>query len=107
VPGLRAALAAAPAPKVAVSPIVGGRALKGPADQMLASLGHEVSAYGVARILGDAIDGLVIDETDADLAARIETDGPRVRVAQTIMQSDADRVALARVTLDFAAELAR
>jgi LPPG:FO 2-phospho-L-lactate transferase len=107
VPGLRAALAAAPAPKVAVSPIVGGRALKGPADQMLASLGHDVSAHGVARILGGAIDGLVIDEADADLAARIEADGTRVRVAQTVMQSDADRLELARVTLDFAAELAR
>ena len=107
VPGLRAALAAAPGPKVAVSPIIGGRALKGPADQMLASLGHEVSAHGVARILADVIDGLIIDATDAALAVRIEAEGTRVRVAQTIMHSNADRVELARVALDFAAELAR
>src|SRR5215210_6665162 len=50
VPGMMEALASSSAPKVAVSPIVGGRALKGPADKMLASLGHEVSATGVARI---------------------------------------------------------
>jgi LPPG:FO 2-phospho-L-lactate transferase len=107
VPGMRAALAAAPGPKVAVSPIVGGRALKGPADQMLASLGHEVSAAGVAELLADVIDGLVIDTEDAALAERIAARGLRVRVAETIMRSDADRAQLARETLDFAAELAR
>jgi LPPG:FO 2-phospho-L-lactate transferase len=107
VPGLRAALAAARAPKVAVSPIVGGKALRGPADQMLATLGHEVSAYGVAAILGSAIDGLVIDHADEALAARIETLGPRVLVTDTIMTSDDDRARLARETLAFAGDLAR
>ena len=62
VPGMREALASSPVPKVAVSPIVGGRALKGPADRMLASLSHEVSAVGVARMYEGIVDGMVIDE---------------------------------------------
>jgi LPPG:FO 2-phospho-L-lactate transferase len=74
---------------------------------MLASLGHEVSAAGVAELLADVVDGLVIDTEDAALAERIAARGLRVRVAETIMRSDADRAQLARETLDFAAELAR
>src|SRR6185436_21032764 len=69
--GLRSALAAARArgvPIIAVSGIVGGRALKGPADRMLVSLGHESSALGVARLYADWIDTFVIDTVDADLA---------------------------------------
>ena len=66
-PGIREALDDTPAPIVAVSPIVGGRALKGPAAQMLATLGHEVSALGVARLYAGLIDGLVIDEIDREL----------------------------------------
>ena len=65
----------AAAPVVAVSPIVGGRALKGPAAQMLATLGHEVSALGVARLYAELIDGLVIDEVDRELAPAIELTG--------------------------------
>ena len=105
VPGLRAAIRGAPGPRVAVSPIVGGEALKGPAADMLAALGHEVSAVGVAAILGDDIDGLIIDHVDAGLATRIEELGPRVFVTQTVMQSDADRAQLARDTLAFVAAL--
>jgi LPPG:FO 2-phospho-L-lactate transferase len=102
VPGLRAAIEAAPGPRVAVSPIVGGKALKGPADQMLATLGYEVSAAGVAALYGHTIDGLVIDSSDAELAARIEAMGTRVLVTEAVMHSDADRARLARETLDFA-----
>jgi LPPG:FO 2-phospho-L-lactate transferase len=105
-PGMREALADTPAPIVAVSPIVGGRALKGPAAQMLATLGHEVSALGVARLYAGLIDGLVIDEVDRELAPVIELAGPRVLVTPTVMGDEADRRRLATEALDFAASLA-
>jgi LPPG:FO 2-phospho-L-lactate transferase len=106
-PGLREALVDTPAPIVAVSPIVGGYALKGPAAQMLATLGHEVSALGVARIYADEIDGFVIDEVDRELGPAIELLGPRVLVTATVMGDEADRRRLAVEVLDFAAALAR
>ena len=105
VPGLRDLLAAAHGPRVAVSPIVGGRALKGPADQMLAALGHEVSAYGVAKLYQGLIDGMVIDETDAALAPRIADLGMRVQVAPTIMRDARDRTGLAAAVLGFCGEI--
>ena len=80
---------------VAVSPIVGGRALKGPADTMLASLGFEASALGVARLYEGLIDIFVIDETDAHLAPQIAELGMRTLVAPTIMQTPLDSRALA------------
>jgi LPPG:FO 2-phospho-L-lactate transferase len=100
-------MADTPAPIVAVSPIVGGHALKGPAAQMLATLGHEVSALGVARLYADVIDGLVIDEVDRELGPTIELLGPRVLVTATVMGDEADRRQLAVEVLDFAASLAR
>jgi LPPG:FO 2-phospho-L-lactate transferase len=105
-PGIRAALDDADAPIVAVSPIVGGRALKGPAAQMLATLGHEVSALGVARLYADLIDGIVIDAVDRDLAAAIEPLGPRVLVTETVMGGEEDRRRLASEVLDFTRSLA-
>jgi LPPG:FO 2-phospho-L-lactate transferase len=106
-PGMREAIAGTSAPVVAVSPIVGGRALKGPAAQMLATLGHEVSALGVARLYANVVDGLVIDEVDCELVPAIELAGPRVLVTETVMGDEADRRRLAAEVLDFAAELAR
>jgi len=105
VPGIRDRIAGCRAPRVAVSPIVGGKALRGPADQMLATLGHEVSAAGVARIYAGLIDGMVIDEADAALAPQIADLGMRVAVAPTVMHDEADRVALAEVVLGFCATL--
>jgi LPPG:FO 2-phospho-L-lactate transferase len=106
-PGMREALGATTAPIVAVSPIVGGRALKGPAAQMLATLGHEVSALGVARLYAGLIDGIVIDEVDADLLPDIELLGMRALVTRTVMGGEDDRRRLAREVLDFANSLAR
>jgi LPPG:FO 2-phospho-L-lactate transferase len=102
VPGLRDLLTRAPAPKVAVSPIIGGRALKGPADQMLAGLGHDVSSLGVARLYQDFLDGLVLDEEDAALAPEVEALGMRVLVTRTIMGGADDRRRLAGEVLAFA-----
>jgi LPPG:FO 2-phospho-L-lactate transferase len=106
VPGMRELLWAALAPRVAVSPIVGGRALKGPADRMLADLGMESSAYGVAALYRDLLTGFVLDTADADEAPRIEALGMRTLVTDTVMRSVADRERLAREVLAFAADLA-
>ncbi len=102
VAGMREALEAAPATKVAVSPIIGGRALKGPADRMLASLGHEVSAAGVARLYAEIVDRFVIDDADESLAADVEATGVAVDVLQTVMRADGDRRTLASALLDLA-----
>jgi LPPG:FO 2-phospho-L-lactate transferase len=93
--GVREALAKAPAPKVAVSPIVAGTALKGPADRMLASMGHETSALGVARLYTGVVDRFVVDTADADLRTSIEGLGMSVDVLPTVMRTDDDRRALA------------
>lgn len=98
-PGMREALAGASAPKVAVSPIVAGRALKGPADRMLASLGHEATALGVARLYAGLVDRFVIDERDAELRPGIEALGMAVEVLPTVMRTDDDRRALAAALL--------
>ena len=105
-PGIRAALERTEAPIVAVSPIVGGRALKGPAAQMLATLGHEVSALGVARLYASLVDGMVIDAADRELTAEIERLGPRVLVTETVMGDEGDRRRLAAEVLEFAGSLA-
>lgn len=105
VPGMRAAVEEARAPKVGISPIVGGKALKGPADTMLASLGHEVSALGVARLYAGLLDGFVIDAADADQREAIERLGMRVCVTDTVMRDEAGRQRLGSAVLEFAAGL--
>jgi LPPG:FO 2-phospho-L-lactate transferase len=90
-------------PVLAVSGIVGGKALKGPADRMLTSLGLESSALGVARILADLLDGFVLDELDRSLEAGIGALGVRTLVTDTVMADDAGRARLARAVLEFAA----
>jgi LPPG:FO 2-phospho-L-lactate transferase len=92
-------------PIVAVSPIIGGKALKGPADRMLASLGHESSALGVARLYAGLATGFVLDTVDAALAPAIEQLGLRALVTDTIMSDDPARIRLARDVLAFAREL--
>jgi LPPG:FO 2-phospho-L-lactate transferase len=80
---------------VAVSGIIGGKALKGPADRMLASLGHEASALGVARGYAGLIDAFVLDTVDAALAPAVEALGIRAVVTDTIMADDASRARFA------------
>jgi len=101
--GVRDALIAAHALRIAVSPIIGGRALKGPADRMLTSLGHESSAIGVARLYTGLIDRFVLDVADAELAPAIEALGMSADVLPTVMRGDADRAALAAAILALAA----
>ena len=99
--GVRAALTAARVPRIAVTPIVGGQAIKGPAAKMLAELGHDVSALGVARYYRGLIDGFMLDKEDAALATEIEALGMRVRVADTMMRNDEDKRRLAADALAF------
>ena len=94
-PGVKEALRAA-RPVVAVSPIVGGQALKGPAAKIMRELGVEPSALEVARYYRGIVDALVIDRTDAALAPAIEALGLRTLVTDSVMRSDADRARLAR-----------
>ena len=93
--GMRAALKSTSAPKVAVSPIVAGRALKGPADRMLASLGHDATAIGVAHMYAGLIDRFILDRADAELAGEVEALGMSAGVLDTVMRDDGDRAALA------------
>ena len=96
VPGVREALRETPATVVAISPIVGGKALKGPAADMLRDLGHEVSACGVAAMYADFIDLFVLDRLDAHLEAEIRTLGSQVVVTNTLMNSLQDKQQLAQ-----------
>jgi LPPG:FO 2-phospho-L-lactate transferase len=82
--------------RVGVSPIIGGKALKGPAARMLASLGHEVSAAAVARIYGDLLTHWVVDTVDAESADRIRDLGIEPVVLESVMSGAADRARLAR-----------
>jgi len=91
---------------VAVSGIVGGKALKGPADRMLASLGEESSALGVARHLVPLISRFVLDRVDVGLQEEISTLGVETLVADTIMTDDAARARLAEEVLAFATSTA-
>jgi LPPG:FO 2-phospho-L-lactate transferase len=102
VPGVRDALVARRTRVVAVSPIVAGAAIKGPADRLLVELGHESSAAGVARLHAEWAGTLVIDEQDRLLAGRVEAAGVRAVVAPTLMSTPERAADLARVVLDAA-----
>jgi LPPG:FO 2-phospho-L-lactate transferase len=102
IPGVREALAACRAPVVAVSPVIGGKAVKGPTVKMMAELGLEASARAVAARYGELIDGFVLDHADAADASAIRQ---RVTLAATLMTTLEDREALARVTLNAVAAI--
>jgi LPPG:FO 2-phospho-L-lactate transferase len=97
--GFRDALLKTKARKVAVSPIIAGAPLKGPADKLLKGLGLEVSAYSVAKLYADFLDVFVIDFADALEKRRIEELGVEVKVTNTIMRSLSDKLSLAKVVL--------
>ncbi len=92
-------------PAVAVSPIVGGEAIKGPAAKMMLELGLDVSPAGVAKRYAGIIGGFVMDEVDAALTSQVATTGLRVRMAQSIMRTDADRASLARECIEMLGEV--
>lgn len=99
VAGIGDALMRRRASVVAVSPIVAGAALKGPADRLLTELGHEASVVGVARLYAPLASTLVIDDADADLADAVEAEGMRCVVAPTVMSRPGVPATLARAVL--------
>lgn len=99
VPGVRDAVMARRDTVVAVSPIVAGRALKGPAADLLRTMGHEVSVVGVARLYAPFAGTLVIDTADAELAPAVSDAGMRCVVAPTVMTGPAEAAALATTVL--------
>jgi LPPG:FO 2-phospho-L-lactate transferase len=106
VPGVRDAVAARRDLVVAVSPIIAGAAIKGPADRMLAELGFESSVIGVARVYAPVAATLIVDEADAGLAPGVRAEGMRCVVAPTIMSGPVEAAALARTVLGQAGQAA-
>jgi LPPG:FO 2-phospho-L-lactate transferase len=102
VPEMRQLLKSSPAPKVAVSPIVGGAVIRGMADRLMPAVGIEVSALGVAKHYADLIDAIVIDEQDSGARGSIEDLGLEVTVTDTIMRDDPAATSLAQAALDTA-----
>lgn len=95
VPGLRELLCSAQAPVIAVTPIMEGRAIKGPAAKMLQELGYPVSPVSIAQIYQGLLDGFVLDERDAELREEIEALNIKVLTADTLMESIEDKITLA------------
>jgi LPPG:FO 2-phospho-L-lactate transferase len=100
VPGIEDAVAARRDDVVAISPIVAGAAIKGPADRLMAELGVEPTVVGVARLYAPFAGTLVVDEADTELAPAVEAEGLRCVVAPTVMRGVPEAAALARVVLD-------
>lgn len=100
VPGIAEAVARRRASTVAVSPIIAGKALKGPADRMLAELGHEPSSVGVAKLWAPWCATLVVDEADAGAADEIESLGVRCVVTPSVMSGPAEAARLARAVVE-------
>ena len=95
VPGIRRAIERSRALKLAISPIVGGRAIKGPAAEMLRTLGHTADARGAAKLYAGLVDAFVIDEVDRAEAAGLSMLGPTIWVEQTVMRTRDDKRHLA------------
>ncbi|MEM2321226.1 MAG: 2-phospho-L-lactate transferase [Candidatus Bathyarchaeia archaeon] len=98
--GVREALRDSRAPKIAISPIVGGMPIKGPADKLMRGLGLEVSAYSVAYLYRDFLDNFVLDNIDKEEKDKIESLGIKVILTNTIMKTPEDRVKLAKLVLE-------
>ncbi len=102
IPGIREALGKSSGKIVGVSPIVGGRSMKGPLDRIMQSLGLEVSPYGVAQLFRGFLDGFVIDNQDRSLTSRIQGLGMKVAVTNTVMDSAEAKAGLASETIKLA-----
>jgi LPPG:FO 2-phospho-L-lactate transferase len=107
VPGVRQALRRADAPIIAVSPLIGGRTVKGPADRMMRALGHRPRPSGLARIYADFLDGMVIDNADHSFAAKLRSASLGVAMLDTLMSSPVRSVAVARAVLELGAATER
>jgi LPPG:FO 2-phospho-L-lactate transferase len=104
VPGVRELIAESSAPCVAVSPIIGGKAIKGPAAKIMAELGADVSPVGIATYFQDLLDGFVLDEVDQEACDRIASLGMRPTAQKTFMDSLTSKVQLAKAILNWTEE---
>lgn len=102
VPGIPETLYETEATVIAITPIIGGKAMKGPAADMLRDLGYEVSAGAVAKIYRDFLDVFVLDEVDAELQAEIKANGTRVITTNTVMNTAEEKAGLARKVVEAA-----
>jgi LPPG:FO 2-phospho-L-lactate transferase len=100
VKGVRDALRQTNAKKIAISPIIAGAPIKGPADKLLRGLGLEVSAYSVAKLYADFLDTFILDTADSAEKDRIEKLGIEVKVTNTIMRTLEDKIRLAKTVLE-------
>ena len=108
VPGVREALTESGAPVIAISPIIGGAAVKGPAADILASLGHDVSAIGVARLYAELADIFILDEQDAALVEQVKAETRlRCLALPTLMSGPAEKQVLAQAALAAARDITR
>jgi LPPG:FO 2-phospho-L-lactate transferase len=103
VPGLQEAIQESPAPVVAITPIIAGQPVKGPADRLLKAIGVEVSARGVASFYAQLVDAFVLDRRDADQREDVERLGIRCGVEETLMRTPKVAEALARSALELVA----
>jgi LPPG:FO 2-phospho-L-lactate transferase len=99
IPAIRKALEDSKVPVIGISPIIGGKAIKGPADKIMTSMGFEASAYGVAKFYGSLLKHFIIDEVDLEHRERIQEIGIKVTVTNTLMKSIEDAVNLAKVVM--------
>jgi LPPG:FO 2-phospho-L-lactate transferase len=107
VPGVRDALRATSAPVVGVSPIVGGRPVRGMADACLTAIGVETSPAAVAGLFADVLDGWLVHDSDADQVPAVESLGVRARAVPLLMRDVPAAAAMAAAALDLAAEVRR
>lgn len=105
VPGIRQALETTNATRVGLSPLIGGRTVKGPADRMLTAMGYPCNNMGIAAHYAGLIDGLVIDDVDAHERSALQSRGLQVMVASTLMQDQEEKAQMADQMLAFARDL--
>jgi len=107
IPAIKEAIRGTNAPVVAVSPIVHGIAIKGPTAKIMSELGLTASADNIARHYDELLDGFILDSTDGNMVAEIETSALKVTSCDTIMRSLEDKIRVANATLEFADSLSR
>lgn len=101
-PGVREKIKASSAKCIVVSPIIGGKAVKGPAAKLMAELGYEISPVGIAKYYEDLVDGIILDAVDSHLCERIGRLGIRAKSCPTLMSTLAQKTRLARVVIQWA-----
>jgi len=105
IPGIRDQIARSSAPRIAVSPIIGGQAVKGPAAKLMAELGHDVSSFGIAKHYKDLLKGVILDTVDSDLCKEIEKLNVRATAQNTLMTTLVDKTELAASLLQWTEEI--